>query len=295
MRMFGLLSIGAVLFLASWPAPAPAELSPLRKKFAKFPDAGLKQTPVLPTPNENLLKPDYEGFAARTPGNDDYGMPGWSRNFGRRFHKGVDIMPTKWTTTSEKVRIEYVDTKTRKSFDQVDRVRIPQDEIYAILDGKVVVENTDPSRSGYGKYVILEHEWANGAKFLSMYCHLARVDVDQGERVRRGDQIGIMGQTSSNAGGRRFLKAVPHMHFEIGRVINENFAATKTSKGLSPPNLGGKYDPRNMQPYNPLEFLKKFKAMTYADFREKNTESAGKSSRDESSVRIETGDSKARS
>jgi len=275
-----LLRTGLAL-LSVWILAATAEarddegLSPLRKKFAQFPKEGPAQTPVLPTPNEQVNSPDAEGYAARTPGNETYGHPGWSRNFGRRFHKGIDILPTKWKTSDEKVEIEYVDNKTRDSFTRVEKVKIPQDEVYAILDGKVVVENTDAKRSGYGKYVILEHQWADGTPFLSMYCHLSTVTVDQGDAVERGEQIGVMGQTSNNAGGRRFLKAIPHLHFEVGRVIDENFANTKASKRLYPPNFSGKYDPRNMQPYNPLEFLKKFGAIPIREFEEREQRRPG--------------------
>jgi murein DD-endopeptidase MepM/ murein hydrolase activator NlpD len=242
-------------------------LSPLRKKFAEFPKAGLKQTPILPTPNENLHNTDYLDYAARTPGNETYGRPGWTRNFGGRFHKGVDILPTKWTTTGESIQIEYVDNKTRGTFTRVEKVKVPQDEIYAILDGKVVVENTIENRSGYGKYVIIEHEWADGRKFLSMYCHLSRIDVDRGDEVLQGKQIGVMGQTSNNSGGRRFLKVIPHMHFELGKIIDQNFGFTKASRKAAPTNFSGKYDPRNMQPYHPLEFLKEFKAIPYSEFK----------------------------
>jgi murein DD-endopeptidase MepM/ murein hydrolase activator NlpD len=244
-------------------------LSPLRKKFAQFPSAGLKQKPILPTPNDQIINEECLGYAARTPGNPTYGMPGWTRNFGARFHKGIDILPTKWTTTSENIEIEYVDNRTRKSFTRIEKVKVPKDEVYAILDGKVVVENTDPKKSGYGKYVVLEHQWADGTTFLSMYCHLSQIEVDRGETITRGTQIGMMGQTSSNAGGRKFLKAIPHMHFEVGRVINENFASTKTSQGLYPINFSGKYDPRNMQPYNPVEFLRKFEAIPYSELEDR--------------------------
>jgi murein DD-endopeptidase MepM/ murein hydrolase activator NlpD len=259
-------------------------LSPLRKKFAEFPKDGLTQTPILPTPNDKISDPECAGYAARTPGNETYGKPGWTRNFGGRFHKGVDILPTKWTEAKEKVEIEYVDNRTRKTFTRIEPVKIPKDEIYAILDGTVVVENINERKSGYGKYVILEHKWADGSRFLSMYCHLARVDVDLGDDVKQGDQIGLMGQTSNNSGGRRFLKAIPHMHFEVGRVINDNFASTKTAKRMSPPTLGGKYDPRNMQPYNPIEFLKRFKAITYSEFKGKkdDDDTAEKETREKS-------------
>lgn len=255
-------------------------LSPLRKKFAEFPPAGLKQRPILPTPNDQIINEDCLGYAARTPGNETYGMPGWTRNFGGRFHKGIDILPTKWTTTSENIEIEYVDSKTRKSFTRIEKVKVPQDEVYAILDGTVVVENTDPKKSGYGKYVVLEHKWADGTRFLSMYCHLSQVDIDQGDIIAQGTQIGVMGQTSSNAGGRKFLKAIPHMHFEVGRVINENFASTKTSKGLYPVNFSGKYDPRNMQPYNPVEFLRKFEAISYDELMGRNRKKSEDSSKE---------------
>ncbi len=259
-------------------------LSPLRKKFAAFPKDGLRQTPILPTPNENIINSAYLGYTARTPGNDTYGMPGWTRNFGSRFHKGADILPTKWTTTGENIEIEYVDNKTHDSFTRVEKVKIPQDEVYAILDGKVVVENVDQRRSGYGKYVILEHRWADGTPFLSMYCHLSRIDIDQGDVIEQGTQIGIMGQTSSNSGGRRFLKAIPHMHFEIGRVIDDNFASTKAARRLDPPNFSGKYDPRNIQPYNPLEFLKTFGAITHGEFQDRRKKPAGTQKKQESSA-----------
>jgi len=281
-RVAGLAALG--LLLLAWPVNGSADLSPLRKKFAEFSKAGLKQIPILPTPNENIFNSDYLGYAARTPGNDTYGQPGWTRNFGGRFHKGVDILPTKWKTTDETVEIEYVDNKTHNSITRVENVKVPQDEIYAILDGKVVVENTDVSRSGYGKYVILEHKWADGTLFLSMYCHLSRIDVNKGDVVAQGTQIGMMGQSSNNSGGRRFLKAIPHMHFEIGRVIDDGFASSKTSKRLNPRNFSGKYDPRNMQPYNPLEFLKRFGAITYGEFQERKKKLAGKEKREESSA-----------
>lgn len=283
------LSLFWAVVLLNWPSVSFAGLSPLRTKFAEFPPAGLKRAPILPTPNEDIFKEDYLGYAARTDGNETYGMPGWTRNFGRRFHKGVDIVPTKWTTTDDKIEIEYASSKTRRSrsqyYTRLENVRIPQDEIYAILDGKVVVENTDSSRSGYGKYVMLEHLWADGTRFISMYAHLARIDVDEGDFVKQGTRLGIMGQTSSNSGDRRFLKAIPHMHFEVGRVIDEDFASTETSRRLNPKNFSGKYDPRNIQPYNPLEFLKKFRAITYTEFQERMKRLADNEKKQESSVR----------
>ncbi|WP_155987896.1 LysM peptidoglycan-binding domain-containing M23 family metallopeptidase, partial [Gorillibacterium massiliense] len=60
-------------------------------------------------------------------------------------------------------------------------------------------------RSDYGKYIIIDHN--NGYKTL--YGHLSRIDVTQGQTVEKGDRIGIMGSTGDATG--------THLHFEIIR------------------------------------------------------------------------------
>lgn len=60
-----------------------------------------------------------------------------------------------------------------------------------------------PDAGGYGNRVMIDH--GNGYKTL--YAHLSRVFVTQGQTVNRGDQIGQMGNTGRSTG--------PHTHFEI--------------------------------------------------------------------------------
>jgi len=239
---------------------ADAEPSKLLHVFASFPREGLTQTPYFPTPNDRLGSESTLGFAARIRTNEQYGMPGWTRDMGGRFHKGVDILPIQFEKIDKKVRINYYDPKTKKSFVANEPVLVPKDEIFSILDGVVLVANQEEERSGYGRYIMIQHKFANGSPFLSMYAHLDRVNVKEGTRVNRGDRIGGMGSTSSNAGGRNFLKFVPHCHFEIGRIINANFTKTKFAKLLYPRMVGGNADPRNIQPYDPIQFLTLYKA-----------------------------------
>lgn len=57
--------------------------------------------------------------------------------------------------------------------------------------------------SGYGKLVVIEHNetWA------TLYSHLNKFNVKEGDRVRRGEKIAEMGRTGRATG--------VHLHFEI--------------------------------------------------------------------------------
>jgi murein DD-endopeptidase MepM/ murein hydrolase activator NlpD len=56
---------------------------------------------------------------------------------------------------------------------------------------------------GWGKLVIVAHQ--RGVR--SMYAHLSRIDVQIGEEVQTGDQVGRVGATGDATG--------PHLHFEV--------------------------------------------------------------------------------
>jgi murein DD-endopeptidase MepM/ murein hydrolase activator NlpD len=56
---------------------------------------------------------------------------------------------------------------------------------------------------GYGGLVIIGHP----SGYETWYGHLARLEVEPGEPVKRGDEIGLMGSTGYSTG--------PHLHFEL--------------------------------------------------------------------------------
>lgn len=61
--------------------------------------------------------------------------------------------------------------------------------------------------TGYGKYVMIYHP--DGSQ--TMYSHLADWRITSTQKVRRGDCIGLVGNTG-NAANRNIQ---PHVHFEI--------------------------------------------------------------------------------
>jgi hypothetical protein len=73
--------------------------------------------------------------------------------------------------------------------------------IYATGDG--VVEKTIKNFGGYGWQVIINH----GFGYKTRYAHMQDFNVKKGDRVKRGDMIGTVG----NSG----LSTAPHLHYEI--------------------------------------------------------------------------------
>lgn len=80
--------------------------------------------------------------------------------------------------------------------------------IYATADG--IVGRAQWVR-GYGKYIELEH----GNAIQTRYGHLSAMNVQSGQRVRKGDIIGFMGSTGRSTGS--------HLHYEVriaGEAVN---------------------------------------------------------------------------
>lgn len=64
---------------------------------------------------------------------------------------------------------------------------------------------------GYGNGIYIDH--GNGIE--TRYGHLSRIDVVEGQQIKRGQQIGLVGSTGRSTG--------PHLHYEVrinGEAIN---------------------------------------------------------------------------
>ena len=81
--------------------------------------------------------------------------------------------------------------------------------IYATADG--IVGRSEWNSGGYGNLVEINH----GQGIQTRYGHLSRLIAQPGQRVRRGELIGLMGSTGRSTGS--------HLHYEVridGRAVN---------------------------------------------------------------------------
>lgn len=73
--------------------------------------------------------------------------------------------------------------------------------VVAAADGEVI--HAANQRNGYGNLIIIKH----GSDYFTVYGHLHTIEVQPGDNVRKGQQIGQVGNTGRSSG--------PHLHFEI--------------------------------------------------------------------------------
>ncbi len=73
--------------------------------------------------------------------------------------------------------------------------------IYATANGRITTAGN--SGDGYGNHVIIDH----GYGYETLYGHMYKVKVRNGQHVKRGEIIGYVGSTGKSTG--------PHCHYEV--------------------------------------------------------------------------------
>ena len=72
--------------------------------------------------------------------------------------------------------------------------------VYATADGTV---KTSSWQSSYGNLIEIDH----GFNYTTRYAHLSKLIAKPGQKVSRGDLIGLVGNTGKSTG--------PHLHYEV--------------------------------------------------------------------------------
>ncbi len=91
--------------------------------------------------------------------------------------------------------------KVTKFHEGIDFTASVGTEIYSTGDG--TVSKIERTRGGYGNCIIVNH----GFGYQTVYAHLSKIEVKRGEKVKRGQVIGRVGNTGKST--------APHLHYEV--------------------------------------------------------------------------------
>lgn len=89
---------------------------------------------------------------------------------------------------------------TRRFHEGIDFTAPTGTDVYATGNGKIIFAGW---RQGYGNCIEVDH----GFDYCTLYAHLHKIIARQGQQVRRGDVIGLVGSTGKSTG--------PHLHYEV--------------------------------------------------------------------------------
>ena len=91
--------------------------------------------------------------------------------------------------------------KVTKFHEGIDFTAQVGTDVYATGDG--VITQVERSYGGYGNCITINH----GFGYSTVYAHLSRMGVRRGEKVKRGQVIGQVGNTGKSTS--------PHLHYEV--------------------------------------------------------------------------------
>jgi murein DD-endopeptidase MepM/ murein hydrolase activator NlpD len=98
--------------------------------------------------------------------------------------------------------------RRRKFHEGMDFTAPTGSDIFATGNGTI---QSAGWKQGYGNCVEINH----GFGYLTLYGHMHKINVRVGQKVKRGDVIGLVGNTGKSTG--------PHLHYEVhfkGQVMN---------------------------------------------------------------------------
>lgn len=116
-------------------------------------------------------------------------------------NKNIDIIvPVKGTITSRYGAREQIFDNVNPYHTGIDIANKNDTEILSATEGVVV--KTEKMNKYYGNNIEIEKDGV-----IFKYAHLNKIQVKQGDIIKQGDVIGLMGSTGMSTG--------PHLHFEI--------------------------------------------------------------------------------
>lgn len=129
------------------------------------------------------------------------------------------VIPVKLPPNAPKIASEFNSTKgvnglRRKARHQGIDIRGPNGQpIIAVADGKVLDFEVGKC---WGPTLTVDHgKGPDGKRLIILYGHLGQATVKRGQRVKRGQLVGRLG---NNHRKYKCIAKVRHLHLQIGRV-----------------------------------------------------------------------------
>ncbi len=117
--------------------------------------------------------------------------------------------------------LHYVKMHTGIDFGAADGI------VYAADDGVVLFTEFNEA---YGNMTVVDHGTVGGLHLTTLYAHQAAFAVKPGDRVVKGQAIGVIGSTGFATG--------PHLHFEV-RINGQTLDPAPFLAGAKPPVSAG--------------------------------------------------------
>ncbi len=110
--------------------------------------------------------------------------------------------------------------------------------VYAAMGGKVLAMGSMTKNGkwyGYGRWIAIDH----GNGLVTLYGHLSKQSVSRGEKVDKGEKIGLSGNTGYSSG--------PHLHFSVFSADSFEVVPSSKVSGISVP-IGAHVNPMKYLP-----------------------------------------------
>lgn len=164
--------------------------------------------------NGEALDDDYNSIIEM---RENYG---YTLDTGELIFNGTLPMPVNNAVVTSEFGSRIHPVTGKQSFHTgIDLAGTWRSNIMSVANGKIVFAGV---KTGYGNCVQIEHTLEDGTKYYTLYAHLARIDVIEGQEVLQGNVIGTQGgdpKRDPNPG----YSTGSHLHFEIRKSKNGDF------------------------------------------------------------------------
>ena len=203
------------------PLPAASSLSENTKTPLPTIQASLTASPTA------TLEPTWTqtpAFDCNAPYQSEYCEDSWC-TFSGHFLLSLPISAEYNDVIDNSYRYGATQYDVRETHHGVEFSNPSGTPVLAAANGKILVAGNDLETNYgeflnfYGNLVIIEHQLPElNYPIFTLYAHLSRIDVHQGDEVEAGQIIGAVGTSGTALGS--------HLHFEV-RVKNNAYESTQ--------------------------------------------------------------------